>query len=258
MPSPRLMIDAPLAPDLPLPLPPDQSHYLVQVMRMRQGDEVRLFNGRDGEWRATIEAVAKKSVVLRIEQCLRPQSAPPPLTLAFAIVKRAALEWIVEKATELGATTLQPVVTQRTNQDRINLDRLSAIVREAAEQTERLDLPLLQAPLPLQDALVRAAPDAHWFFADETGDDPDAAWGAPWLAAPTDKKARIIDAFSAARGAPAAILIGPEGGFTAQERAMLRSIDKVTPISLGPRILRAETAAIAALALWQACAGDWS
>jgi 16S rRNA (uracil1498-N3)-methyltransferase len=236
----RLFIPHDLAPGAELALDSGQSRYLAAVMRQAVGDEVLLFNGRDGEWRAKISAVTKRAVAVRAEASARPQAAGPDLDLIVALVKRGRLETIVEKAAELGARRVRLVATERTNADRARVERLSAIATEAAEQTGRLDVPEIFEPLKL-DRLIADWPEGRrLLFCDEAGD-----------AKP------ILDALKDAPTGPWAILIGPEGGFSPRERQMLRALPDVTPASLGPRILRADTAAISALTLWQAALGDW-
>lgn len=230
---PRLYVDQPLGPGLPVLLQDKPAHYLATVLRLAEGAEVLLFDGHSGEWQAVIETVHKKKLVLRITARTRPAEDLPPLTLAFAPVKRAALEWLVEKATELGVARLQPVVTHRTVVERLNPDRLLAIAVEAAEQCGRTRLPELRPPLKL-DALL-AAPPGRILFADETGGEPLVQAAVP---------------------GPTTILIGPEGGFTPDERTRILAAG-ATGVGLGPRILRAETAALAATALYMAAAGDW-
>jgi 16S rRNA (uracil1498-N3)-methyltransferase len=236
----RLFVPHDLTPGAELALDPGQSRYLAAVMRQATGDEVLLFNGRDGEWRATISAVTKRAVAVRAETLARPHAAGPDLDLVVALVKRGRLETIVEKAAELGARRVRLVSTERTNADRARVERLSAIATEAAEQTGRLDVPEIVEPVKL-DRFVADWPEGRrLLFCDEAGD-----------ARP------ILDALKDQPTGPWAILIGPEGGFSPRERQMLRALPHVTPASLGPRILRADTAAISALTLWQAALGDW-
>ncbi|MGV9009044.1 16S rRNA (uracil(1498)-N(3))-methyltransferase [Brevundimonas sp.] len=228
-----LSTDAAVAPTL------DQSRYLTQVMRLKAGDDLLVFNGQDGEWRCTIAEVLKKGVVLKAQEQVRPQTFGPDLELIVAVVKKARVETIVEKATELGVRRVRLTLTQRTNTDRIRLDRLDAIAEEAAEQTGRLDVPVVDDPVKLSDLLDTWQAGRRLMFCDETG-------GAPVMAALRDLPP-----------APWAILIGPEGGFSPEEGERLRALPFTTAVSLGPRILRADTAAIAAMTLWQAAAGDW-
>jgi len=236
----RLFIPSDLAAGAELALDHGQSHYLASVMRQGLGDELLLFNGRDGEWRARITAVTKRAVGVRAETLERPQAVGPDLDLVIALVKRGRLETIVEKAAELGARRVRLVMTERTNAERTRVDRLTAIATEAAEQTGRLDAPLILEPVKLDKLIAGLEPDRRLLFCDEAGD-----------AAP------ILEALKDRPPGPWAILIGPEGGFSPAERQRLRALPSVTPASLGPRILRADTAAISALTLWQAALGDW-
>jgi len=229
--TPDLSADAAVAPTL------DQSRYLTQVMRLKLGDALLVFNGRDGEWRCVVSEILKKGVILRAEEQVRPQAFGPDLELIIAVVKKSRVETMVEKAAELGAVRVRLAITQRTNVDHVRLDRLDAIAIEAAEQTGRLDVPAVDDPQKLSAILDAWDPARRLMFCDETG-------GAPVAAAIT------------APG-PWAILIGPEGGFSPEERDRLRSQPFTTAVSLGPRILRADTAAIAAMTLWQAAVGDW-
>lgn len=237
----RLFVEGALQEGLQAGLSAEQCHYLGKVMRRKPGDHIYLFNGRDGEWRARIATMKKKEGACIVEQQTRPQQDCLPLTLAFAIVKRTPLETIVQKATELGVTTLQPMRTERTVVKRINFDRLRAIAIEAAEQCERLDTPAVQSVEPLDDVLGRLPETDLLVFCDESGN------GVP----PQEIKA------IAGTGRCATILVGPEGGFTEGERARIGCHPGAVALSLGPRILRADTAAISALTLWQAMAGDW-
>lgn len=236
----RLHVPQPLSPGAALAPTLDQSRYLTQVMRLKAGDDLLVFNGKDGEWRASVAEVLKKGVILRAEEQARPQMFGPDLDLIVAVVKKARVETIVEKAAELGARRVRLVVTQRTNADRLRLDRLDAIAEEAAEQTGRLDVPEIHEPVKLDALLSAWEPGRRLMFCDETG-------GAPAIRALPD-----------APREPWSILIGPEGGFSPEEGERLRALPYATAISLGPRILRADTAAIAAMTLWQAAAGDWA
>ena len=235
----RLHVQGDLAPGLAVAPTLDQSRYLTQVMRLKAGDDLLVFNGRHGEWRVTVADVLKKGVVLRAEEQVREQTHGPDLELMVAVVKKARVETIVEKATELGAKRVRLVLTHRTNAERLRLDRLDAIAEEAAEQTGRLDVPLVDDPVKLDALLDGWDASRRLMFCDETG-------GAP-----------AMSALTAADGDRWAILIGPEGGFSSEEGARLRALPFTTAVSLGPRILRADTAAIAALTLWQAAIGDW-
>lgn len=248
----RLYVSDALAPGAEVVPTPDQARYLLSVMRLGVGEPLLLFNGRDGEWRAVVEQVGKRGCALRVEAMVRPQSAGPDVELAIALVKRAPLGTVVEKATELGVSTIRLVLTRRTNADHTNIARLNAIAVEASEQSGRLDAPEVTAPVKLT-ALMEGWPEGRrLMFCDEAGDDPDADWGG------SHGRARpALEALAAAPDGPWTVLIGPEGGFAPEERAMLRGLPFVTPVTLGPRILRADTAAIAALTLWQAARGDW-
>ncbi|MGZ6039676.1 MAG: 16S rRNA (uracil(1498)-N(3))-methyltransferase [Phenylobacterium sp.] len=260
----RLFIPHDLGPGAELALDHGQSHYLASVMRQGVGDEVALFNGRDGEWRATITVVTKRAVGLKAGSQLRPQATGPDLDLVIALVKRSRLETIVEKAAELGARRVRPVVTERTNADRARVERLTAIATEAAEQTGRLDVPAVFEPVKLSKLIEGWEAGRKLLFCDEAGD------ALPILRAlsppPRGERAGSGGASSEAGytrpldsgGERWAILIGPEGGFSPAERVLLRALPYAVPASLGPRILRADTAAISALTLWQAALGDWT
>lgn len=238
------------APGLKLALHPDQGRYLVSVMRRAVGDEVSVFNGRDGEWRARIADVGKKTVALELIEQTRKQIAPGDLTLAVALIKRAALEYIIEKATELGVARIQLLITRRSNADHTRVERLTAIAREAAEQTERLDVPDILPPLKLDAWLAQPGPGTL-IFGDEESTHEGLAHEGHMRATPP-----VLQALADVTG-PITVLIGPEGGFDDAERRTLRSLPNVRAVNLGPRILRADTAAIAALTLCQAAAGDW-
>jgi 16S rRNA (uracil1498-N3)-methyltransferase len=242
MASARLFVEAPLALGASLALDSDRAHYVTTVLRQQTGAKLRLFNGRDGEFSGALEQIAKKSARVRIEAHLRPQPPPSQITLMFAPVKRQATDWIVEKATELGVGAIAPVITRRTVTDTVRLERWRAIATEAAEQCERLDVPHCLEPTSLAGALESFDRAAILVFADESGQaKPIAQALAP------DHLQRHIS-----------VLIGPEGGFDPAEQRALRSLDFVRPVSLGPRILRAETAAVAALAIIEALWGAGS
>ena len=233
----RLYVDAPLGPDLSVDLTREQAHYLFGVMRRRVGDRVDLFNGRDGAWSTTVVEAGKKGGCLLLEACVQPQRDPPDVWLVFAPIKKARTDFIVEKAAELGAARICPVQTDHTNSERIRQDRLQAHAVEAAEQCGGTFVPPVDSLISLTRLLDDWPADRQLLFCDEaevgaTGD------------------------FPAARG-PWAILIGPEGGFSEPERARLKAMPQSHVISLGPRILRADTAAVAALTLWQQNLGDW-
>jgi 16S rRNA (uracil1498-N3)-methyltransferase len=236
----RLYIDAPLADAANVMLDADQSHYLTRVLRLKDGQEILIFNGRDGEWRATLEGGTQQTV-LRVSTRTRLQTAAADLHYLFAPLKSARLDYMVQKAVEMGVSQLRPVLTQHGQVARVNLHRIRANAIEAAEQCGILCLPEIAAPVPLAHALGAWQPERHLVFCDEAADvaDPFAAL----VAVP--------------RHAPLAVLIGPEGGFAADERAALLKLPHVVRLALGPRILRADTAAVAALALIQAIIGDW-
>lgn len=237
----RLHVPDDLAAEAAVAPSPEQAHYLTNVMRLTPGAALLLFNGRDGEWRARVESVGKRGCILRVGEKARAQSSTPDLELVVALVKRARLETIVEKAAELGARRLRLALTERTNAERTNIVRLQAIAAEAAEQTGRLDVPEIVAPEKLARVLAAWPADRRLVFCDEAGD-----------AAP------IAEALAGeGTGAAWSVLIGPEGGFSPAERERLRAQPGVLPVSLGPRILRADTAAIAAMSVWQALLGDW-
>lgn len=235
----RLFVDQRLSAGGLVAPSPDQCRYLTGVMRKGVGDAVLLFNGRDGEWRAEITETSKRSCVLTALERTRAQQAPPDLELIVALVKRARLETIVEKAAELGGRRVRLAITRFTQADHARVDRLQAIAVEASEQTGRLDVPEIVGPEKLERILDAWPSERRMMFCDEGGDVRPA-----------------LDALPRGQGAWS-ILIGPEGGFAPEERERLRSLEFVTPVGLGPRILRADTAAISALTLWQAALGDW-
>jgi len=232
----RLFVDQPLAEGQALTIDGGQAHYLTNVMRLKAGDAIALFDNRTGEWRAVIEQVAKRTVSLRVEALMREREAVPDLWLLAAPIKKGRIDWVAEKACELGVARFRPVVTQRTIVDRLNLERLRAHMIEAAEQCERTALPILDEPAKLATILRDWPANRALIFADEQGGTPMA---------------------QAVKPGAAAILIGPEGGFTNEERASIRALPQAIGISLGPRILRADTAMAAAVSLWMGLAGDW-
>jgi len=236
--APRLYVETPLGEGVAVPVEGNAAHYLIGVMRVKPDDVVLLFDGRSGEWAARARDIRKRDLVLVCETRTRPLEQVPDFWLCCAPIKKGRIDLIAEKACELGAAKLQPVLTRRAVVDRLNLDRLRAHLVEAAEQCGRTALPELGEMVKL-DALLREWPDDRWlFFADETG-------GAP------------LEQALRAHPGPAAFLIGPEGGFDPSEREAIRAVAKAVPVSLGPRILRAETAAIAATSAWMALNGDW-
>lgn len=233
---PRLFVDEVLAEGAGLRLEGAAANYLGNVLRLQAGAQVKLFDDRTGEWLAEISEAGRKRVALTVGRRLRAREAVPDLWLLFAPVKRGRIDWLVEKATELGVARLVPVLTGRTVVDRLNLQRLRAHSIEAAEQCERTALAELAEPAKLDAVLKDWPQERRLYFADEGGGEPLAG---------------------AASAGPAAILIGPEGGFTEAEREAVRALAQAQPVSLGPRILRADTAALAAISLWMGAAGDW-
>lgn len=253
MPEPRLYLDAPLTAGARLELDEAQAHKATTVLRLTTGARIRVFNARDGEWSASLAELKKRGVSIQLDAQVRPPREGPDVDLLFAPVKRDATDLIVEKATELGVRRIRPVITARTITDTVRVDRLSLIARSAAEQTERFDVPEIAAPVSLAKALDGWSAARPLIFADEAGDEDGAPWGGV-----SGRADPMLEALRAKpRPAAFSILIGPEGGFTPQERALLRDFPFVIPVSLGPRILRAETAAVAALTLAQAAWGDW-
>jgi 16S rRNA (uracil1498-N3)-methyltransferase len=232
---PRLFVRQPLSEGAAVELAAGQANYLGNVLRLGVGAELLAFDGLSGEWLARISEAAKRRMVLSVERKTREAESIPDVWLAFAPVKRAQTDWLVEKATELGAARLVPVMTQRTVAERVRLDRLESIAIEAAEQCGRTRVPEVVEPMKLARFIEELDPARNLYFADETGGEP------------------LVGAL---REGPAAILVGPEGGFTDEERAFVRG-SGASAISLGPRILRAETAALAALSAYMALVGDW-
>lgn len=241
----RLYVDHPLGVEQTVPLDRDQAHYLFGVMRLAVGAAVLLFNGRDGEWRARVAEAGKRGGVLLCEAQTRPLTMPPDLWLLFAPIKKARTDFIVEKAAEMGAAQIMPVQTDYTNADRIRQDRLQAHAVEAAEQCGGTYVPQVTELVRLDRLLVDWPEERQLMFCDEA---LASAAGSAALAGldRTDPPA------------PWAILIGPEGGFSPAERTRLRALPFARPVRLGPRILRADTAAVAALTLWQQALGDWA
>jgi 16S rRNA (uracil1498-N3)-methyltransferase len=236
----RLFVKSKLHAGADIALEPEQAHYLRNVLRLTPGDEILLFNGADGEWLAELTEAGKKKVLARVAHQKRPQEAGPDLHYLFAPLKRARLDYMAQKATEMGASVLRPVITRRTVAERVKRERLLANAVEAAEQCGILRVPEVWEPAPLGNVIDGWEDTRLLIFADE--------------AAPTASPFETL----AARGpGPLALLIGPEGGFEPEERAALLAKPFVVPISLGPRVMRADTAAVAALALVNAALGDW-
>lgn len=234
---PRLFVRTALNEGAHVELDAGQANYLGNVMRLGVGSELLVFDGQSGEWLASIAESAKKRMTLSVKRRTRKAENIPDVWLAFAPVKRAQTDWLVEKATELGAARLLPTITQRTIAERVKLDRLEAIAIEATEQCGRTRLPEIAEPVTLKQLLAAREPARRLYFADEKGGENAGQ--------------------TFARGA-ALILVGPEGGFTCDERDLIRAAPNAAPVSLGPRILRAETAALAALASFMTVAGDWA
>jgi 16S rRNA (uracil1498-N3)-methyltransferase len=237
--APRLFVKVELAEGTRVALEGNQAHYLAKVMRVGEGDAVILCDDVTGEWAARVASAGKREVVLEVVERLRLREEVPDFTLCPALLKKSHFELVIEKATELGVARIQPVITRRCVADSLNLDRARTIATEAAEQCARTALPELAEPVKLDALLKDWEPERALFFADELGGDPAAT------------------AFAAHSG-PAALLVGPEGGFDDAEREAIRAHPNARPITLGPRILRGETASIAGTALWMATAGDWA
>jgi 16S rRNA (uracil1498-N3)-methyltransferase len=237
--TPRLHVAEALADGTELSLGSEQSHYLAHVLRLVAGDAVRLFNNENGEVLAYITTVAKKSVSLRCERQVHAVQPPPDIDYVFAPLKHQRLDYLVQKATELGARRLQPMITSRTIAERVNLDRMRANVIEAAEQCNLVFVPEVLEPKSFASLMKSWDQSRAIIFCDETATASD----------PRSALQKIQP--------PAAVFVGPEGGFTDEERSLLKSLPNVAAISLGPRIMRADTAAVAALALVQATIGDW-
>jgi 16S rRNA (uracil1498-N3)-methyltransferase len=237
----RLFLDADLSAGAEIPLGRDQANYVRNVLRLPAGAPLLVFNGREGEWRAALQEAGRRAVALRVEEQTRAQTAPGKLAYAFAPLKHARLDYMVQKAVEMGAASLTPVITRHTQVARVNLERMRANVIEAAEQCGVLSVPPVHEPQAFDRWLAALAPDETLVFCDE---DAEAA--------------NPVDALRSAEDAPVTLLIGPEGGFEEAERRVLLARAGIVRLSLGPRILRADTAAVAALALLQAVRGDWS
>lgn len=238
--APRLLVPGPITEGEAIELDGAQANYLLNVLRLGEGDAVLAFDGASGEWRARIRREGKRRALLVPDERTRAQTPPSPLWYLFAPLKSARLDYMAQKAVEMGAGVLQPVVTQHTQAPRLNVERLAANAREAAEQCGILTLPECRAPVRLEALLADWDEARLLVFCDERAPEADA-----------------VAALRPLRGRPLALLVGPEGGFSAAEREMLLDLSFVRTISLGPRILRADTAAVAALAVLQAAAGDW-
>ena len=232
----RLYVDPPLSAGVAVGLDGGQANYLGNVLRLTEGSEVLLFDGISGEWLARVVEAGKRRMILGVVEATRAQESVPDLTLAFAPIKKGRIEFLVEKAVELGVARLEPVITRRTIVDKMNMERMRSHIVEAAEQCGRTALASIAEPVKLAAWLKAVNPGRTLYFADETGGEAAA---------------------SAFQPGPATILIGPEGGFTPEEGEAIRALPNAKAISLGPRILRAETAALAAIAAWMASVGDW-
>ena len=237
---PRLYVSQAIGAELLLPLDQDQWHYVRNVMRLVDGDEMMIFNGQHGEWRASLVYETKKRICLKPLLQTKPQPNQPELLYAFAPLKKGRLDYMIQKATELGASLLQPVLTDYTDNHKINLQKLAANAVEAAEQCTMLSVPQVAEPLKFDQFIAQFSKTHQIIFCDEAAD-----------------SASPINVIAALKGQKICVLVGPEGGFSEAERQALLTLEQVTTISLGPRIMRADTAAIAALTLVQATIGDW-
>ena len=239
-PKTRLFVESALQAGASVPLPEKAAHYLAHVLRLKADEPIALFNGADGEWLADISELRKKSGTAQVMQLLRPHAACPDVEVAFAPIKFGKIDFIAQKASELGAAILQPVVTRYTQMERVNVERLQANATEAAQQCERTDVPTVKQPMKFIDWLANHDPDRVLIYGDETGQGEEPSLLLPKLSP---------DKWS--------ILVGPEGGFAEDELALLRKQKQSVAISLGPRILRADTAMLTLLSLTQAWFGDW-
>lgn len=235
----RLFVETPLVVGASVALSPAQTHYLAHVMRSRKGDVLRVFNGIDGEWLAQIQAVSGRACDLECLSRVAPQSDAPDLWLVFAPIKKTAADYVTQKATELGVRVLQPIFTRRTVVHRVNVRRMRTNAIEAAEQSGRLTVPDVREPIVLEKVLLHWPAERKLLFCDESGG------------------TGVAEALTQASSGAWAVLTGPEGGFEPAERERIRACPQSVAVSLGTRILRADTAALAALAIWQALRGDW-
>ena len=243
-PRARLFVGEPLGGGASIGLKPGQAQYLQHVLRLKAGDPVALFNGSDGEWAGTIAGFGEGWASVDVSRLRRQQVAEPDLWLLFAPVSHVPIDYLVQKATELGVSVVQPVITAYSEIGRVDTGRLAADAVEAAQRTDRLTIPEMRAAAPLLDVLADWPHERRLMFCDESGSGPPVA--------------EALAAESGSGGLPWAVLVGPEGGFSASELDALAKLPFVMPVSLGPRLLRADTAALAALACWQAALGDWA
>lgn len=227
--------------DAEIILPREASHYLITVMRLGEGANVRLFNARDGEWTCEISGAHRKAAAVEVGELLRAPQLPPDIDYLFAPLKAARLDYLAQKATEMGVRRIRPVITRHTVSDRVKLQRLQANAIEAAEQCNMVHVPEVFEPVKLDAALQALEPGRRLIFCDEAADGADP-----------------VAALNALKPGPLAVLLGPEGGFSDEERAQIKAVDVCVALSLGPRIMRADTAAVAVLALVQATLGDWT
>jgi len=241
--SQRLLIEVPMGADVEITLEREQANYLLNVLRLGEGDEILVFNGRDGEWRAVLTHAGRRSGTLRLTEQTRSQTPAYGLTYMFAPLKRSRLDYMVQKAVELGVGHLRPVLTRRTIAERVNLERMRANAIEAAEQCGVLSLPQLSEPTKLLNALEKWPAGMPLIFCDEEAE----------LSNPLE----VLRGVAETSGSGIGVLVGPEGGFAPEERDRLRAMPQTCAISLGPRIMRADTAAVAALALVNVTLGDW-
>jgi 16S rRNA (uracil1498-N3)-methyltransferase len=258
--TPRLFVAAPLGAGVAVTPEAAQVHYLTDVMRLAVGDAVLVFNGEDGEWKARL-AGARRKTVLEVEARTRGQSAPGRLHYLFSPLKRARLDYMVQKAVEMGVSHLHPVMMRHTQAERVNLDRMRANAIEAAEQCGILAIPAIAPPLEFQAALAGLGAACHLVFCDEDArcGDPVAALRADLCAGheASPDQPQVVEMDTVPDRRQLAVVIGPEGGFAGEERTLLLGRPHTSRIALGPRILRADTAAVAALAVVQAAVGDW-